>query len=69
MQSLTRIEIAWIIRELSRAVNTTYQLVRDNSDMASTIRSWMELDAANLKTVATKLQTALEGNDKRIAIQ
>ncbi|WP_277407882.1 hypothetical protein [Lacrimispora xylanisolvens] len=67
MIKLTTTEITWIIGELDRnaAINTNAAA----STEASTIeKGLLNLKAENLTSMSNKLQEALDGGDKRIAI-
>ena len=66
MQRLSKAEIRWILngirRDIERKENCIYGV--ENSPLVEIVR----LDIENLKEVQRKFEVAINGNDKRIAI-
>ena len=66
MVELTKIEVKWVIGELSRSVDEKRRMLNSPSQ---TMKAMIQLNADNLNSVADKLQKALDGDSKLIKIK
>lgn len=68
MESITRIQLAWIIRELEDALERNELMLEDN-DCSMELKQIANLRIGQLESVVPKLKSTLNNQSKRIRIE